>query len=631
MKFKYKKWQPQKISIILDPLIYCLRFGIISIKTVSLFAHKIIWKHVRVGSELYKIIRKIIRKIRQGRSENSEINLLWKENLLIFISKTTYIEWIMQRWNSKISNNDYLLYLSIKFLDLVALERTISSLSLQSFPHWKLLIRFSPEVTTAEQSIILDEVFTHISKKQCQVVSAPPITGNHTAILYLVLGDFVCPDCLYRIDNAQPADLISFDITIPDNEVRKIVRRPSGFSPELMISNNYLSHAAIRLSIFNEVIEAQRISISECIDSDFSVLYQLVQDDKVKHVHIGQILYEEVEQRHVEDREEGIRKQLVSDGLLASNIERVEKNGLHVTWQTDREKVSIIIPTMDNVNLLRVCINSILQNTQYPNYEIIIVDNHSQEVDTLAYYASISKIPNVKMLAYNEPFNFSKAINLGVSIANGKYVLVFNNDMMVIQDDWLSELVQWAMLPGVGVVGAQLLYPNNRIQHAGVVFDANRLIAHVFCQQQRHTFGPHGSSDWYRNYIGVTGACQLFRREVFTELGGYDEEFQLSFSDIDICIRLIKKGYRVVYNPFSILYHYESATRADNNPTQDISRALTKFRDLLISGDPFFSDQVLDAFNPRPRLFEPQREQIMSVRVNSQLERFAATKVKTLD
>jgi GT2 family glycosyltransferase len=254
--------------------------------------------------------------------------------------------------------------------------------------------------------------------------------------------------------------------------------------------------------------------------------------------------------------------------------------------------------------------------TDYPDYEIIIVDNGSTDPETLAYYLSLSKDPTIQVVEFNQPFNYSQAINIGAAHSCGKYLLFLNNDIQIIAREWLAELVQWAMLPQVGVVGAKLMYPDNTIQHAGVVFDPTYMISHVFCHQAASTSGPHGSVDWYRNYLAVTGACQMIRKDLFNMVGGYDENFGLTFNDVDICLRLLRQGYRTVYNPFSVSIHWESATRTDRNPAKDILRAFSNFEHELISGDPYFSEQLVDAFDPHLRTIEPERNIILPLRVN---------------
>jgi O-antigen biosynthesis protein len=141
------------------------------------------------------------------------------------------------------------------------------------------------------------------------------------------------------------------------------------------------------------------------------------------------------------------------------------------------------------------------------------------------------------------------------------------------------------------------------------------LISHVFCHQARHATGPHGSSDWYRNYVGVTGACQMVRADLFHQVGGYDEKYELSFSDIEICLKMLDKGYRTVYNPFSIAYHHESATRKENNPTKDIKRAIVQFSRIIHFIDPYYSIELVDSFLPRYRTVEPQRDRIIRLRL----------------
>jgi GT2 family glycosyltransferase len=181
---------------------------------------------------------------------------------------------------------------------------------------------------------------------------------------------------------------------------------------------------------------------------------------------------------------------------------------------------------------------------------------------------------------------------MGAKAARGKYFLFLNNDIEVITPSWVKNLVAICGLTGVGVVGGKLLYPNGKIQHAGIVLGLEGHASHVFHGSRPDRHSPFGSVDWYRNYSAVTGACMLIRKEVFSELKGFDEKFVLIFNDVDLCLRAWKKGYRTVYNPEVVLLHHEGSTREKYNPSSDVLLGYERFQKCIEAGDPYFNPNL---------------------------------------
>jgi len=240
--------------------------------------------------------------------------------------------------------------------------------------------------------------------------------------------------------------------------------------------------------------------------------------------------------------------------------------------------------------VLRRCLHSIRQTPAGVDYEIILVDDQSNEPATLDYYQHIQQQhTNVRITHTQGKFNYSRACNLGALESKGKYLLFLNNDVEIIKPNWLNSMVAVMSLRGVGVVGAKLLYPNGRIQHAGIVLGLEGHASHVFLGSLGTKKTPFGSLDWYRNYMAVTGACMLVRRDVFTMIHGFDEAFELVFGDVDLCLRAGEKGYRIVYDPKAVLYHHEGRTRGRFNPEADILLAYDRFKKQINLGDPFYN------------------------------------------
>jgi GT2 family glycosyltransferase len=272
---------------------------------------------------------------------------------------------------------------------------------------------------------------------------------------------------------------------------------------------------------------------------------------------------------------------------------RVLQNAPRVVWTPKPTAVSIIIPTKDNEAVLRRCLDSILMRTAYEYYEIILVDTGSVEEITHEYYATLRHNPRIRFVQYEGRFNYSRACNLGAQHATGESLLFLNNDVEVLDADWLEELVRWSNLPQIGIVGAKLLYPHRTIQHAGVLLGAFGLAAHLYYGYAEHSMSILGSTDWYRNCSAVTGALHMMRRQVYDAVGGYDEHYDISYGDVAICIEAIRHGYRVLYDPFVCLLHYESQSRADRTASQhDMLRAGVDFGQSIEDGDPYFSSHL---------------------------------------
>lgn len=233
---------------------------------------------------------------------------------------------------------------------------------------------------------------------------------------------------------------------------------------------------------------------------------------------------------------------------------------------------SLLIPTRDRVDLLKQCVDSVIDKTEYPNYEILILDNGSVEPETLDYFAQIEENSRVRVLRYDHPFNYSAINNFGAAHANGEVIGLLNNDIEVISSGWLREMVSHACRPDIGVVGAMLYYPNDTIQHAGVFLGFGGVAGHAYVGRPRGYPGDKHRAGLAQSLSAVTAACALVRAEVFQEVGGLDEGLVVAFNDVDFCIRVREAGYRNLWTPFAELYHHESASRGYENTPEKIAR-----------------------------------------------------------
>jgi O-antigen biosynthesis protein len=284
-----------------------------------------------------------------------------------------------------------------------------------------------------------------------------------------------------------------------------------------------------------------------------------------------------------------LRAHLERSGLSATVEGTVDRS--RVRWALPRVPlVSIVVPTRDKGDVLRRCVESIEARTAYHALELVVVDNGSEDPGTLAYLA-VLEARGTRVLRWPHPFNWSAINNLAARAARGELLLFLNNDIEVLDADWLGELVGWALRPGIGVVGGLLLRPDRTIQHAGVVVGLGGMAAHPFEGLTENADGVAGRPGWYRNWIAVTGACQMVRRSVFEDLGGFDEGFLALFSDVDFCVRAWRHGYRNVYTPFARMLHSHGTTRGGDArmPPHDFVVAFERLGDVLRCGDPYWN------------------------------------------
>ena len=328
-------------------------------------------------------------------------------------------------------------------------------------------------------------------------------------------------------------DLIYGDYCTARANISKI--KPLGhvflpdFSPEALEDNVYFGG-----------FYALREGVS--LDSDL---------EKIKAVHISEILYA---------KESRICKK--SYPLISEFEFEDRKVSEKKDTDTAEPLVSIIIPNKDHIEDLKRCLDSIINRTSYENYEILIVENNSISNDTFNFYDGIND-ERIKVITYDKAFNYSDINNYGAGYARGEFLLLLNNDTKVISRGWLNELVAMAKKTQVGAVGALLLYPDDTVQHCGVIvgIGPDKTAVHPDSGVPYEEAGYRDNIHHVCNYSAVTGACLMVRKELYESIGGLDTSFAVAYNDIDFCLRLAQAGYRNVYTPGAVLYHYESASR----------------------------------------------------------------------
>jgi glycosyltransferase involved in cell wall biosynthesis len=246
-----------------------------------------------------------------------------------------------------------------------------------------------------------------------------------------------------------------------------------------------------------------------------------------------------------------------------------EHNHYKVQYQVPRPEplVSIIIPTRNGLDLLKNCIDSITQKTSYPNYEVLVIDNNSDDAAVLAYFQHLqTQHANIRVLADPRPFNYSQLNNFAVMQARGEILGLLNNDTEVIHPDWLCEMVSLAVQPRIGAVGAKLLYPDGTVQHAGVIMGMNGIAGHVFSRLSHQKLGYFGRASLTQGLSAVRSGCMVIRKSVFLEVGGLNEtSLKATYNDVDFCLKVKTAGYQNVYAPDALLYHHESISRGQED------------------------------------------------------------------
>ena len=258
--------------------------------------------------------------------------------------------------------------------------------------------------------------------------------------------------------------------------------------------------------------------------------------------------------------------------------------------------VSIVIPNKDEKDTLKACLESIKEKTTYPSYEIVIVENNSQTSEIFEYYKEINGKDGIRVVTWKEPFNYSKINNFGFQYAKGDYVICLNNDITVITPSWIEEMLGYCQRPGTGIVGVRLYFPDDTIQHAGIIVGMGGCAGSLFVGMNRKRTGYMHKAALVQDLSAVTAACMMVKREAFEAAGGFEESLAVAFNDVDFCLKVRRAGYLVVYNPYAELYHYESKTRGlEDSPEKqrrfqsEIEYMRCHWLDILKKGDPYYN------------------------------------------
>lgn len=480
------------------------------------------------------------------------------------------------------------------------LERAIRSVELQSYPHWELCIADDASDRADTRRVLEIAVSRDPRIRVVERSMRGNIAAASNSALSLARGEFVAlldhddelaPSALLEVasvlDPHPDADIIFSDEDKIDAKGRRFDPYfKSGWNPDLLLSQNAVSHLGVYRRDLVRRIGGFRDGFENSWDYDL-VLRAAEATAPQRIHHIPKILYHwraidgstaagaatkphawEAGARAIA---EALRRRGES-GKVASAV-----NGTFYRVRRDlpdpAPAVTVIVPTRDRPDLLRDCIDGILTRTDYPPVELIVVDHDSRDPGAVALLDELRAKPRVTVMKVTGPFNFSAMNNQAVGIATGDILVFMNNDVRVERDDWLRELVSHAVRPEVGATGCRLLYPDGRIQHAGIVLGMGGVAGHVHRLLGRRDAGYFGRAALVQDVSAVTAACMAVRRQVFAEVGGFDaENLPVAFNDVDFCLRVRERGYRIVWTPHAELYHLESVTRGDDLTGQRFAR-----------------------------------------------------------
>ena len=451
------------------------------------------------------------------------------------------------------------------------------------------------------------------------------ISGNTNSALEMATGEFVSLldhddilsiDALFeivKVINENP----DVDFIYSDEDKFNLLDEPyymphfkPDYAPDTLRANNYICH----YSVFRKTLLDKIGGFNSKYDGaqDFDLILRATENAK-KIVHIPKILYHWRVHKDSTSFEAEAKpyameagRRAVQDHLERVGLKGTVKNGPHPgTYETiydviGNPKVSIIIPNKDGIDMLKVCLESIFEKTTYKNYEIVIVENNSEDKETFEYYKEIEKNPKVRVIYYKEKgFNYSKIINFGVKNSEGEFIVQLNNDTELITPNWLEKMVGFCQRKDVGACGIKLYYPDDTIQHAGIVVGCLMVAAHMFRGLPKGNIGYFGREDLIQNMNAVTAACIMTRKEIYEKVGYMNEKFAVAFNDIDFCLKIRQAGYLIVFDPFVEFVHYESKTRGNDNDPDKIERFqgeinlfLETWKEKLEAGDEYYNPNL---------------------------------------
>ncbi|MDY5776161.1 MAG: glycosyltransferase family 2 protein [Lachnospiraceae bacterium] len=524
------------------------------------------------------------------------------------------------------------------------LTEMLESVRNQSYPYWELCLADATDGSQVKE-LVEDYVqqwqesrivYHHLEENLgiAENTNAGLALAKGSWVTFMDHDDLLASDALYELASAIRKDG-NLEILYTDEDkveehsgkIKHIMAHfKPDFSPDLLRSNNYITHLfCVKKEIIDKV-GGFRKEFDGAQDYDF-ILRCTETAKKVGHVprvlyhwrvHSSSTADNPMSKRYAYDAgQRAIEEQLKRRGI-EGKVSQLKHFGFYKVEYalTDQPLVSILIPNKDEPETLRRCIESI-QKTNYVNYEVIVIENNSSKEETFQYYEELCQTPyqkgtmclscegrlpggqRIKVVTWEGSFNYSAINNFGASYGEGEYFVLLNNDIEIITGDWLEQLLGNCLRPEVGIVGTRLYYPDHTYQHAGIVVGIDGIAANMFPGMKKEREGYLHKAALQLNYSAVTAAFLMIKRTAFEEAGGFEEGLAVAFNDVDLCLRVRKKGYLVVYDPFVEAYHYESKSRGKEDTKEKVRRfegEIEFFRsrwiDLLKTGDPYYNPNL---------------------------------------
>ena len=592
LKAKYDK-KEEKLFYLLHPQVYLTRRCKILFAKISSLAYwqKKIKKIFRSTEKVYKYIEP---SINIGLHQENE--LAYKPKFSVIIpTYNTPIKW---------------------------LKAAIDSVLSQNYTSWELCI--ADDASKDQETIKFLKNLNNDKIKVTYGVTNGGISSTSNEAIKISTGDYIVlldhddeltKDALWELAleiNQSNADFIySDEDKMDENGKFSSPHFKPDYSPELLMSQNYICHLSCIKKTLLEEAGGFRIGYEGSQDHD--LFLRVV--EKAKNIkHIPKVLYHwraimGSTAFNLNQKEYAFEagRLAIEDALRRRSIAGKVSLGITSgTYRVEREilgtpLVSIIIPFKDEPQILDKCLDSIISKSTYANYEIVAVSNNSSNdlpKEVVDRYKQ--KYERISYLEYNQPFNYSEINNFAVNNVKGQHIILLNNDIEIITPDWIECMLQFSQLKEVGAVGAKLLYPNDTVQHAGVIIGINGVAGHSHKYYPADNYGYFGRLILNQNISAVTAACLMVKRETYIAINGLNEiDFKVAFNDIDFCLRLVEAGYSNIYTPYSVAYHHESLSRgyednAEKKARFDAECANFKLRhkDKLKEGDPFYNKNL---------------------------------------
>lgn len=522
----------------------------------------------------------------------------------------------------------------IKFSILVPLYNTpsrflkemISSVQKQTYADWELCLADGSDGEHADvESIVKGLAEKDARIRYLKLEKNLGISGNTNACMDMASGDYIAlfdhddllhPSALFEVMKAiceQDADMIYTDENTFTKEPADAYcpHYKPNFSPDLLRSYNYICHFTV---FKRELLERTGGGFRSEFDGsqDYDMILRLT--EVAEHiVHIPKILYYWRAHKNsvasdisakpytLVAAKKALAEHLKRQGLKGDVLDSAVPSTYRMRYEIQGvPKITIVIPNMDHIDILDQCINSVERRSTYRNYEILIVENNSRKPETFRYYDLIQEIySNIRVIRWEHEFNYSRINNFAMEHADGEYIILLNNDIEILTPDWMQEMLMYAQRKDVGAVGMMLYYPDDTVQHAGIILGIGGIAGHSHKYYHRGDYGYMSRLSLAQNLTAVTAASLMMRRDVFDEVGGFDDALAVAFNDVDLCMKVRDKGYLIVFTPYAEAYHYESKSRGfeDTKEKQirfrgEIDYFAAKWKKELQAGDPYYNPNL---------------------------------------